>query len=129
MELVERIKSLCQERGITLNQLEKAVGLKGTIARWTEHEPSVGKVSVVARYFGMTVSELIEDNWKSIDMTDAWEEESPTGSVADGAEEKLKKLSPELRALFVRFLALAAANPEKAMRYLSFAVQELEAPK
>lgn len=47
MDIVERIKSLCAERGITLNQMEKELGLKGTVARWADHEPSVGKVLIL----------------------------------------------------------------------------------
>lgn len=76
MDLVERIKMLCADRGITLNQMEKALGFKGTVARWADHEPSIGKVRMVAQYFGMTVSELIEDRWNEIDMSDAWDDET-----------------------------------------------------
>ena len=61
MTLISRIKSLCQDRGITLNQLEKLIGLKGTIARWEDHSPSLDKVRVVAQFFGVSVSELIGD--------------------------------------------------------------------
>jgi transcriptional regulator with XRE-family HTH domain len=132
MELVERIKALCQARGITLNQMEKAVGLKGTVARWVDHDPSIGKVRLVAQYFGMTVSELIEDDWSRIDMSDAWdddEDQKPASSEADGLEKKLTALSPELRAQFVRFLALAKADPERAARFLAFVNQELSARK
>lgn len=85
MELVERIKKLCQERGITLNQLEKAIGLKGTIARWADHEPSVGKVRLVARYFGMTVSDLIEDQWDRVDCSSAQDDDDnqrPTSNIS-----------------------------------------------
>lgn len=62
MELISRIKSLCQDRGMTLNQLEKLIGLKGTIARWEDHSPSLDKVRVVAQFFGVSVSELIGDS-------------------------------------------------------------------
>lgn len=58
MQLAERIKALCQARGITLNQLEKAIGLKSTISRWEDHDPSIGKVRLVAQYFGATVPDL-----------------------------------------------------------------------
>lgn len=101
MDLVERIKALCSERGITLNQMEKELGLKGTVARWQEHEPSVGKVRLVAQFFGMTVSELIEDQWNELDMSDAW------------AEDNKKSLSPTDRDRAERqeFIRLYEAAP------------------
>lgn len=61
MELISRIKALCQDRGMTLNQLEKAIGLKGTIARWEDHSPGLDKVRMVAQFLGVSVSELIGD--------------------------------------------------------------------
>lgn len=57
--VVDRIKALCQAQGLTLNQLEKAINLKSTIARWDDHEPSIGKVQTVAQYFGVTVSDIL----------------------------------------------------------------------
>lgn len=89
MDIVERIKMLCADRGITLNQMEKALGFKGTVARWIDHEPSIGKVRMVAQYFGMTVSELIDDHWNEIDMSDAWDDETkkdPTLTNENGVQ-------------------------------------------
>ena len=128
MDLVERIKALCSERGITLNQMEKELGLKGTVARWQEHEPSVGKVRLVAQFFGMTVSELIEDHWTGIDMTDAWEDdetEKPAAETGDGWKDAIRALPPDLLGLLSDFVQLAKESPETAKRYLAFAVQEL----
>ena len=86
MDLVERIKMLCADRGITLNQMEKALGFKGTVARWVDHEPSIGKVRMVAQYFGMTVSELIDDHWNEIDMSDVWDDETAKSPVLNEDE-------------------------------------------
>ena len=112
MELVERIKKLCQERGITLNQLEKAIGLKGTIARWAEHEPSIGKVRLVSQYFGMTVSELIEDKWDAVDFSDAWDDDDeppqPTSNIS---------------AIYVKASSDAAAYLEKLHQETGFDVE------
>ena len=59
--MLEKIKSLCQERGISLPELEKACGLgTRTIYRWDEVIPSVDKVKKVARYFGVTVDSLLD---------------------------------------------------------------------
>lgn len=127
MQLVERIKALCQARGITLNQLEKAIGLKSTISRWVDHDPSIGKVRLVARYFGVTVSDLIDD-WSGIDMSDAWtssKTETPVTEAGDGWKDEVRALPPDLLALLGDFVALAKEDPETARRHLSFAVQEL----
>ena len=38
------IKELCDEKGISITQLEKEAGLKsGTICKWDEHSPLVKK--------------------------------------------------------------------------------------
>ena len=129
MELVERIKALCQDRGITLNQLEKAVGLGGTIARWVDHEPSIGKVRQVANFFGITVSELIEDKWPEYDLSDAWndaQKEKPATDAGDGWKDAVRALPPDLLGLLSDFVQLAKEDPETAKRYLAFAVQELQ---
>lgn len=128
MQLVERIKALCQARGITLNQLEKAIGLKSTISRWEDHDPSIGKVRLVAQYFGVTVSDLIDD-WGGIDMSDAWTEaqkETPATIDGDGWKDTVRALPPDLLALLGDFVTLAKEDPETAARHLSFAVQELQ---
>ena len=60
--MVENIKKLCAERGISLRQLEAACGLSyGTICRWDENRPSVDKAAKVAAYFGISVETLIEE--------------------------------------------------------------------
>jgi len=58
--MVDKIKKLCAERGITINRLEKEVGLgNGTIRSWGKHSPSVFNVEMVALYFGCTVDDLL----------------------------------------------------------------------
>lgn len=59
--MVERIKSLCASRGISLNDLERSCdGLSvNTIYRWDNAPPSVWKVKAVADYFGVSVDYLL----------------------------------------------------------------------
>lgn len=59
MGIVGNIRRLCEQRGITLNQLEKATGIAGTIARWDDHSPSVDNVKKVASYLCVSTSELL----------------------------------------------------------------------
>ena len=61
MKIVETIRSLCKDRGVSVNSLEAACGIgKNTILKWDIHEPSVGKVKKVADFFDVTIEELIE---------------------------------------------------------------------
>lgn len=60
--MVEKIKSLAQERKITLKQLEKACGIgQKSIYNWDRCVPAVDKVKRVADYFGVTVDELMKE--------------------------------------------------------------------
>lgn len=65
MSLVERIKQLCKERGITFVQFERDSGLgEHSVYRWDTNAPSITKVKQAASYFGITVSELIGETKK-----------------------------------------------------------------
>lgn len=58
--LLENIKKLCRQMGITLYSLEKDLGLgKGTISRWKTASPSVDKLIQVAEYFNVTLDYLV----------------------------------------------------------------------
>ena len=61
--MLERIKALCVERGITIAELERETGIgNGTISRWGQSFPRVDRLRAVADFFGCTVDELLEDN-------------------------------------------------------------------
>lgn len=61
MTIVENIKRLCKENGITINKLEQNLEIgRGNIARWDTNMPSIDKVLRVAEYFGVTVSDLVQ---------------------------------------------------------------------
>lgn len=58
--LVERIRFLCSERGVSFNQFEKESGVgRGTAAKWDTNSPSIEKVSKAAEYFNVSVSYLL----------------------------------------------------------------------
>ena len=60
MTLIERIRRLCAERGISVRQLEIATGItERTIGRWDVNIPSVDKVQKVAEYFGVSIDYLM----------------------------------------------------------------------
>lgn len=58
--MLEEIKRLCSDRGISISELEDACGLgTRTVYRWNQSSPSVEKVKKVADYFGVSVDSII----------------------------------------------------------------------
>lgn len=63
MTIRDRIKELCVRAGTSLPKLEEALGFgNGTIVKWDKSSPSLVKLVQVADYFGMTVSELLDES-------------------------------------------------------------------
>lgn len=58
-----KIKSLCENRGISIAKLEKELGFgNATIRGWGNgSSPTVDKLKAVADYFGTTVDELLKE--------------------------------------------------------------------
>jgi len=58
----DKIMALCKERKVPVYQLEKSCGIgNGTIGRWSESNPRVDRLKLVADFFGVTIDELISD--------------------------------------------------------------------
>ena len=58
-----KIRALCKERGVTVAEVERTVGLgNGVIRKWDDNSPTVSKLKPVADYFGVTVDELLRDD-------------------------------------------------------------------
>lgn len=65
MSVSGRIRGLCEQKGISINRLEKESGVgRGAIMRWDAHSPSAEKVSAVADYFGVTTEYLLTGEQK-----------------------------------------------------------------
>lgn len=61
--ILQNIKKICEEKGLSIAQLEKAAGLSnGAICKWNISIPKVDKLKMVADYLEVTVDELIRDN-------------------------------------------------------------------
>lgn len=59
--LLEKIKELCKERGISIAELEKQAGLaNGTIRKWDVSSPYVDSLSSVAKVLKVKPSKLID---------------------------------------------------------------------
>ena len=60
MTLLERVKMLCEKRGVSINRFEKEAGLtRGSVAKWDDHAPSGQKLEKAAQYFGVSVNYLL----------------------------------------------------------------------
>ncbi len=63
--MIENIKRLCSEQGLTIQQLEAKAGIaECTIGRWGKDgklQPSIDKVKRVADVLGVTVDELLKE--------------------------------------------------------------------
>ena len=58
--MLKNILDLCQERGITVAELERKAGLKPrTIYKWDKNKPSFDKAVAVADALGVKVDELV----------------------------------------------------------------------
>lgn len=60
MNLKERIKELCRERGKSMNQVEKALGFGvGYISKLDKSTPNVNKIQQIADYFNVSPNYLL----------------------------------------------------------------------
>lgn len=58
--IVQRIKELCDERKISIANLEKEVELSnGLVSRWDRNSPSVDKIAAVAKYLNTSIDYLV----------------------------------------------------------------------
>lgn len=58
--MLDKIKQLCESRGITIKELERSLGFSNkALYRWDINSPSIDRVVAVADYFGISVDELI----------------------------------------------------------------------
>lgn len=142
--MFDRIKELCKRKGLTIQALEQRAGISGgSISKWNDHVPRADALYRVAVILECSVDYLLYgDNPSGLVVTaglpqpertkdpvlyvTAGAQEKPASASADGLRNLISSLSPELRKEFVRFLVLAKANPEKALRFLGFLNQELE---
>lgn len=60
MDIVEKIRMLCNEKVMTIAELERNLGLgAGTVSRWNVRVPGVDKVQKVADYFLVSTDYLL----------------------------------------------------------------------
>ena len=63
MNITERIRILCDERGISFRKLERDLGIgNSSIRRWSVNMPSADILQKAAKYFGVTVGYLLGES-------------------------------------------------------------------
>ena len=61
--LYENIKALCDKRGISIARLERESGLgNATVRGWINGIPKADTVGKVARYFGVSIEALMNED-------------------------------------------------------------------
>ena len=59
--LYDNVKKICEEKGITIMQLEQALEFpRSYICKWNNNEPGIRKVQKVADYLGVPIEKLLE---------------------------------------------------------------------
>lgn len=60
MDLYEKIKSMCQARGTTIAQMERAAGVaNGIVDDWKTSNPRIDSLRKVANALGVRVGDLL----------------------------------------------------------------------
>jgi len=60
LNIVDSIKEICSQRGLTIPKLEKELGFgNGTIYNWAKSSPSIEKIQKVAGYFGVPIEHVM----------------------------------------------------------------------
>lgn len=60
MTLLDRVKELCKEKGISQRRMEQDIGISnGASSKWENSSPSVDVVKKIAAYFDVSINYLI----------------------------------------------------------------------
>ena len=60
MHIYDKIKAMCEEKGMSVRQLEIAAGLKnGAISKWNDSSPTIKSLKAVADVLKVKVDKLI----------------------------------------------------------------------
>lgn len=87
--MLERIKKLAKEQGITIQQLEIRAGLSaGLISKWAKSTPKISKLKPVADILGVSVEYLLTGK-----------EKAPETSTASGVAKRDQALIRWFRSL------------------------------
>lgn len=59
--IYEKIKEICERKGVSVASVEKEAGLKnGAISKWNKSMPLTANLYSVAKVLGVSIEELLE---------------------------------------------------------------------
>ena len=62
MGIYERVKKIADDRGLTIQDIERDAGFpKGSLSKMNHHSPSVSKLEKLADYLGVSVVEFLDE--------------------------------------------------------------------
>lgn len=95
--IYENIKKCCAAKGVTVRKLERDLEFgRGSVSKFDEHDPSVGKMNMIAGYLGVTVDDLISEDYPV---------KIKTGSLADQMYS-----DPDMRDIYIMKQNMSAAR-------------------
>ncbi|WP_124067417.1 helix-turn-helix transcriptional regulator [Clostridium sp. E02] len=116
MDLKERIKELCKNSNISMNQLEQELGFgKGYISKLGKSTPNTTKIQQLANRLGVSVDYLMTGNAE--DDSEYYYTNEETRKIAQEVFE-----NPDLRSLFH---AAKDLPPERLKAHIDF-IQSLK---
>ena len=75
MDIVERIKDLCEQKNVKIKPLEESLGLSnGAIRQWNTKSPSCDRILKVAQYFNVSIEYLLTGSDPGIEKYLSYEE-------------------------------------------------------
>ena len=115
MTLKDRVKTLAQERGISLPALESELGFgNSTIVKWDKSTPNADKLNAVAKYFGVTMDYLLNgENKDSLPLTTKEQLLSQEGLMFDGDPASPETVESILAAMQIGMEMAKKKNKEK----------------
>lgn len=93
MTLLERVKMLCKEKGISQGKMEKEIGISnGASSKWKSSSPSMEILQKLSSYFGVTVDYLMTGNNATTKIEHILNEKDKR-DIAKDVENIMEKLS------------------------------------
>lgn len=60
--IYDTIKAICEEKGMSVSQLEKKAGLtNGSISKWNNHIPQADRLQAVAKVLKVKMEKLLKE--------------------------------------------------------------------
>lgn len=93
MDIIEKIKFLALEKGTTMANIEKTLGLgNSSIRRWNTNSPSCNKALLVANYLSVSLDWLVNDE---LDLSDIKKANMPFFSLSTNLTKLLQNASKD----------------------------------